>query len=113
MALSKKGDVRGIAVLGLIRLTVLTALLPVMSRCFGLLGASLAYLAANAAPLPVALRYFKVQRHLAVLWGTQAALVLASIPLSMYVGELASALILTALYTHNACHKDVHYHRAS
>ena len=96
MALNKKGNAKEIAVLGLTRLTVLTALLPVVSNYFGLLGASLAYLLANIAPLPIARRYVKIWNHLAVLWTIQTALILMSIPLSSYVSELSLALALAA-----------------
>ncbi|MCD6340695.1 MAG: hypothetical protein J7L51_01945, partial [Desulfurococcales archaeon] len=96
MALNKKGNAKEIAVLGLTRLTVLTALLPVVSNYFGLLGASLAYLLANIAPLPIARRYVKIWNHLAVLWTIQTALILMSIPLSSYVSELPLALALAA-----------------
>ena len=96
MALNREGNVKGIAVLGLSRLAVLTALLPVMTNYFGLLGASTAYLIANIAPLPVARKYVKIWNHLAVLWTIQTSLILMSIPLSSYVGEIPSALALAA-----------------
>ena len=95
MSLNRRGDIKGLAAVGLIRLAVLTALLPPLTHYAGLLGASLAYLAANTTPLPIALKNIDIGHNLLKLWGIQATLILTSASLSNYVGELPAAAFLT------------------
>ena len=76
--LNRDARKRELALLGLARLLVLLALIAPLARLEGIVGVALAYLAANAAPLPLALRYLEADsKPLLGLWAIQAGLPLA------------------------------------
>ena len=72
--MNKEGDTRRLATLGLLRLALLLALLPPLSRSMGTVGAALAFLVSSAAATAYATRAEPgVARPLALLWPMHAA----------------------------------------
>ena len=94
-SLNRVKCLRGLALLGAVRLVVLTALLLTLVKFLGIDGAAVAFLIANVAALPIGLRYVKYSgllRVLGIAWGTQVALMTASV-LTGFEGVVQGVLL--------------------
>ena len=92
--LNKEGRARSLAAIGIARLATLLALLVPLTKLLGSSGAALAYLAANAILLPIALKQLpRASIAVATLWGVHVATALMSY--ASPVNEVATAAILT------------------
>ena len=101
MKANREGRHALLATLGLLRLATLVALLFPLTREAGTDGVALAYLVANIAPLPTALRNMpQALKPLTVAWGAQAALTLTALTLAP--NPTPAQAVVTALTTATA-----------
>jgi len=90
MKLNKERRKREISALGTLRLILQVVLLPVMAGIWGVEGAALAFLLANAAPALAALRYDQtLSNHLMVFW----SLHLLSYMMAIFTAPLTASIL--------------------
>ncbi|RLF19922.1 MAG: hypothetical protein DRZ82_03940 [Thermoprotei archaeon] len=100
MRLNKEGAVREIALIGIMRLTLLIILLPILTKSMGVNGAAIAFLITNIALIPAALIYERtLLRCLIVLWGLHITtlIITYAMPFSKVFVALIGLLISIAV----------------
>ena len=94
--LNKETNTKMLTTIGVVRLAILVAILPSLTKTLGITGAATAYLVANALLLPVALRHIPgAYRSIAILWGVHIMAVLLGC--TSPVNEPATAIALTMM----------------
>jgi len=92
--LNKEKDTKMLTIIGAARLALLAVLLVPLAKIFGIVGAAMAYFAANTLLLPIALKHLPTTvKSMATLWGIHIATALLSY--ASAANELATAAVLT------------------
>jgi len=98
--LNKDGEKGKLTTLGLTRLIILVALLPILTKIIGVEGAATAFLLASALLIPFALKIeSRISRSAAILWSIHlsVAIFAASAPINEFVSAIIALAASTAL----------------
>lgn len=92
-SLNRLKSLKALAILGITRLAILIAVLVGTVRVWGIVGAAVAFLVANIATLPVALKFVKYEgmiKNLMINWGLLTALTVPAMLIPTYNGLLTA-----------------------